>query len=244
MLGNIRVVLVDTSHPGNIGAAARAMKTMCLERLYLVTPKAYPSAEATARASGADDLLARAVICEDLDAALADCTLVIGASARPRSLPWPELDPRACAGRAVNESVHNPVAIVFGREHSGLTNEELERCNYLVHIPANPAYGSLNLAAAVQVICYELLLASGTGSRVARGVPDSPRADAGELERFYRHLEQALLAIGFLDPANPRHLMRRLRRLYTRVGLERNEVNILRGILTAVNVHKSRNDKP
>ena len=154
---NIRVVLVGTTHPGNIGAAARAMKNMCLEHLWLVQPKIFPHAEATARASGADDVLARARVVETLEEALQECVLVVGASARQRTIPWPELDPRACAAAVWNKATHGPVALVFGRENSGLSNAELERCHYLVHIPANPDYSSLNLAAVVQVLTYECL---------------------------------------------------------------------------------------
>lgn len=233
---NIRIVLIDTSHPGNIGATARAMKTMCMDHLYLVNPQRYPCAEATARASSANDLLARARVCTSLDAALQDCGLVIGASARMRSLSWPQLDPRQAAERLVEESRQAPVAVIFGRENSGLTNEELERCHYLMHIPGNPEYNSLNLAAAVQVVAYEIMMAA-----LAHG--DTPKstgeerleyASTTETEAFYAHLEQVLIEIGFLDPAKPRFLMRRLRRLFVRARLDKNEVNILRGILTAV----------
>lgn len=239
MLSNIRIVLVNTSHPGNIGAVARAMKTMCLEQLYLVSPKIYPSAEATARASGADDLLARARVCATLDEALAGCTLVAGTSARSRAIPWPLVDPRACAARLAARSESGPVALVFGREQSGLSNEELDRCQLLVQIPSNPEYGSLNLAAAVQVLAYELLQAHRDGTRESDEAPaEHPPATADELDGFYRHLEQTLVALEFLDPGNPRHLMRRLRRVYHRAALDRNEVNILRGILTAIQ-HKT-----
>lgn len=234
---NIRVVLVDTSHPGNIGAAARAMKTMCLDQLYLVNPQHYPCAEATARASSANDLLDRARVCANLDVALADCGLVIGASARMRTLAWPQLDPRQAAEQVIAASRQGPVAVLFGREKSGLTNEELERCHYLMHIPGNPDYNSLNVAAAVQVVAYEIMMAV-----LARDATD-PKfaveeqrdfASAGETEAFYAHLEQVLVEVGFLDPAQPRFLMRRLRRLFVRARLDKNEVNILRGILTAV----------
>ncbi|MDX1251255.1 MAG: tRNA (cytosine(32)/uridine(32)-2'-O)-methyltransferase TrmJ [Gammaproteobacteria bacterium] len=231
MLSRIRVVLVGTTHPGNIGAAARAMKTMCLSRLHLVSPEKYPCAEATARASGADDVLAQAQVHDSLDAALAGCSLVFGASARRRTIQWPEVDPRECAALALAESAAGEVALVFGREHSGLTNAELERCHYLLHIPSNPDYSSLNLAAAVQVIAYEVMMA---GDRPAAPAVEEPpdRVTAAEMEKFYDHLQQTLFDIAFLDPANPRQLMRRLRRLFNRVQLDRNEYNILRGILT------------
>lgn len=235
MFSNIRIVLVDTSHPGNIGAAARGMKNMFLERLYLVRPKHYPNAEATARASGADDVLAAAKVCQTLDEALAGCGLVLGMSARLRKLPWPQLDARAGARLAVAESARTEVALVFGNEHSGLTNEELERCNYLVHVPANPAYSSLNLGAAVQVIAYEVMMAEREreegGPRVSEATEP---ASANELELFYEHLQRMLTEVGFLDPGNPRHLMRRMRRLFGRARVDKNEMNILRGILSAV----------
>jgi tRNA (cytidine32/uridine32-2'-O)-methyltransferase len=234
MSARIRIVLVNTSHPGNIGAAARAMKNMALQRLYLVQPKIYPSAEATARASGADDVLANAVVCASLDEALAGCGLVLGMSARGRSLGCPQIDARESGRLAVAESARTEVALVFGRERTGLTNPELDRCHYLVQIPSNPAYGSLNLAAAVQVIAYEVMMAGLTRLPLPQDAPEVELATAEEMERFYAHLERVLLDSGFLDPANPRHLMRRLRRLFNRIRPDRNEMNILRGVLTAV----------
>jgi TrmH family RNA methyltransferase len=227
----VRFVLVGTTHPGNIGGAARAMKTMGLRQLYLVAPKVYPSAEATAWASGADDVLATAAVCSDLDQALAGCVLVVGTSARSRRLPWPELEPRAAAEELVRVARAAPVAVVFGRERSGLSNEELDRCHFLVSIPTDQAYPSLNLAAAVQVLAYELLLAARGAPEAAGLVPKYAAAE--DLERLYRHLEETLVALGFLDPENPRQLMRRLRRLFARARLEETEVAILRGILTA-----------
>lgn len=206
------------------------MKTMCLERLYLVRPKRYPHAEARARASGAFDVLAQAVICESLDAALSDARLVIGTSARARSLTWPRLDPRQCARKLIDESAAGEAALVFGRERTGLTNAELDRCHYVASIPCNPSYGSLNLAAAVQVMAYELMMSM---YEPAEGAVDEPFAPAGDVELFYRHLEETLIALRFLDPENPRHLMRRLRRLFNRTRLTANEISILRGILTA-----------
>lgn len=228
----IRVVLVNTSHPGNIGAAARAMKNMGLEDLCLVAPQSFPSAEATARASGADDLLARARRVDTLEEAIADATLVIGASARSRTLPMAALDPRECAELVAQQPEPGRTAIVFGRERTGLTNDELDRCHFLVRIPTNPEYPSLNLAAAVQVLAYELRMAvrQSSGSAAAR----YRLATSDEMERFYQHLEETLIAIDFLDAENPRQLMRRLRRLFGRARPNENEVNILRGILTAV----------
>ncbi len=237
-LSNIRIVLVETTHPGNIGATARAMKNMGLERLCLVRPARFPHADASARASGADDLLAGAERCEGLDQALAGCSLVFGASARQRTIRWPQLDPRQAAERVSELGDDLEVAFLFGREHSGLTNEELERCHYLLHIPANPEFSSLNLAAAVQVVCYELRMTLLEAARQQCDQGEQPLATAEELADFYRHLEQMMIDIDFLDPDNPRQLMRRLRRLFNRSHLDRMEVNILRGIFSAA--QKSR----
>lgn len=243
-IDNIRTVLVETTHPGNIGAAARAIKNMCLSDLALVNPQQFPHADATARASGADDLLQRATVFASLDEAVADCHVVVGASARLRKLRWPQLDPRECAQLLRREAGRGTVAVVFGRERTGLTNEELERCHYLVHIPCNPDYSSLNVAAAVQVIAYELMMAAvdGTDALVEgeaaaedeqEHVLDRP-AGQEDLARFYDHLQQVLVEVEFLDPAQPKHLMRRLKRLYNRAHPDLREVNILRGMLSAV----------
>lgn len=231
-LNAVRIVLVEPQHPGNIGAAARAMKAMGLSDLALVAPAVFPHADATARAAGADDLLANAAVHETLEAAVADCRLVLGTSARSRRLPWPLLDPRTAAERAVETAAAGPVAIVFGRERSGLTNAELDRCDAHLQIPCNPDFSSLNLAAAVQVASYELRLAAGA----AVDEPDEydPPATAAELEGFYRHLEEVMTAAGFLDPEQPKWLMRRLRRLFARAAPESAEINILRGLLKAV----------
>ncbi len=228
---NIRIVLIETSHPGNIGAAARAMKNMCLEQLCLVNPKDFPSVVATARASGADDILANAQICSSLAEAVSDCSVVIGASARLRSVEWPLLNPRECAEIVSREVVQAPAAIVFGREDSGLSNDELDKCQYLVHIPTNPEFQSLNIAASVQVISYEIylqLLESRT-----EGVSPAERATGEEMEGFYAHLEAALTEIGFLKPPSCQKLLRRLRRLYNRAMLDKTDINILRGVLSA-----------
>lgn len=232
MLSNIRVVLVNTTHPGNIGAAARAMKTMGLGRLYLVEPKIYPDAGATARASGADDVLANAQVCADVDEALQGCRFVIGASARSRSIPVPLISPGECAEILRTESEAAEVALLFGCERSGLSNTEIDRCHFLVQIPSNPEYSSLNLAAAVQIICYEIFVAHEGGSATDEPPEHVPVA-ADEMERLYAHLEETLVALEFLDRSNPRMLMRRLRRLFNRARPDTNEVNILRGILTA-----------
>ncbi|UCE89903.1 MAG: RNA methyltransferase, partial [Pseudomonadota bacterium] len=208
VLDNIRVVLVNPSHPGNIGAAARAMKNMCLRHLYLVAPQMYPHADATARATGAADLLQGAHVVGTLEEALTDCALVVGASARHRAISWPTVDPRRCAGEAVSTAASASVALLFGRENSGLTNEELERCNYLVHIPSNPGYSSLNVAAAVQVLAYELLMAvrGETGGNGEQYVLEQefPSATAAEMAGLYEHFECALQDVDFLDPDNPR----------------------------------------
>lgn len=233
-LGNIRIVLVETSHPGNIGAVARAMKTMQLSNLHLVRPKRFPCAEATARAAGADDVLFDAKRWETLGQALRGCGWACATSARARSIPWPELSPREAAEKAVKTMRQTPVAIVFGREQWGLTNAELDGCHSLVHIPTHPDFRSLNLAAAVQLLAYEVQLAwqHQEPAEVASPVMASPcRID--ELEGFYDHLEATLIDIGYLNPDRPKRLMRRLRRLFNRAHPECSEINILRGILTA-----------
>lgn len=233
---NIRIVLVNTTHPGNIGAVARAMKNMCLHELVLVDPIAeFPSGKAWARASGAVDILVDCRRVDTLDEAIADCGWVVGASARLRAIPWPLLDARACGEKAVVESAQHKVALVLGREASGLTNEELDKCHHLVHIPANADYCSLNIAAAAQVLAYEIHMAhlQQAGKAELKVENDYPRATADELEGLYRHFEQALTAIDFYDPDNPRQLMRRLRRLFNRAELDRMELNILRGMLSA-----------
>ncbi len=233
---NIRIVLVNTTHPGNIGGAARAMKNMGLSELYLVEPKDFPSDRAVWRAAGAAELLDTAVVVSTLEEAVADCGLVIGTSARERRIPWPLLTPRECADKAWAEAQHHRVAIVFGREDRGLTNEELHCCNYHLHIPANPEYSALNLATAVQVVCYEVrmtALAAEHGAPVSFDDWDMPPADNKALELYYDHLQETLETLGFLEPENPRQTMTRLRRLYNRCRLDEMELNILRGMLTA-----------
>lgn len=254
----VSVVLVDTSHPGNIGAAARAMKNMGLRSLRLVRPRRFPDAEATARASGADDLLAGAAVFGSLEEAIADAALVLGVTGRQRSLRWPQLSARA-AGEAV-VAAGERTCLLFGNEQSGLGNAELDRCHRLLCIPADPAYDSLNLAMAVQVVAYELRMAALAVSAAARGgAPDDVRpgatapgadgivlpgvpsggretalATSAQMEALFAHFERTLLGTGFLNPANPRHLMRRLRRLFNRAVLDENESQILRGILASV----------
>ena len=229
-----RIVLVETSHPGNIGAAARAMKTMGLSRLVLVRPQSFPHADASARASGADDLLASATVCEALHGALSGCALTIGASARGRNLDLPALDPRQAA--ALIRARPGAAAVVFGRERSGLTNDELRLCQYRLQIPANPDYGSLNLAAAVQILAYECRLAAAAPAVGGDGdATDSAGFDS--MEGFFAHLERTLVGVGYLDPANPGRVMPRLRRLFNRARPDQTEIDLLRGILKAALRH-------
>ncbi len=230
---SIRIVLVGTTHPGNIGAVARAMKNMGLSDLALVNPRYFPHEDATARASGATDILESAGVFASLKDALTDCDYVAGASARSRTINWPTMAPRDCAERMISEAKAGKVAAVFGPEKTGLHNDDLDLCHTLLTIPTNPEFASLNIAMAVQVLTYELRVAStldgGPGF-----ASESPAATGGEMEHFYTHLEQVLEDIGFLNPDNPRLLMRRLRRLFIRARPDQNEVNILRGILTAI----------
>lgn len=222
--------MVETSHPGNIGAVARAMKNMCINELYLVTPKIFPSADATSRASGADDILASAVCCASLRQAVADCQLVIGASARSRAITVPEESPRVCAQRLAIEAQNKKVAILFGRENSGLKNHELDLCQTLLMIPSNTSYRSLNLAAAVQIVCYELLVASKQVV-IKSEIRKTTLASSAQMESFYTHLYSALHEIGFINPEKSTSMMRRLRRVYHRAALDTKELDILRGIL-------------
>ncbi len=231
LLAHIRIVLSHTSHPGNIGAAARAMKTMGIVSLYLVKPKRFPDAEAEAMASGASDLLHSARVCASLAEALQGTVYALAVSARRRELAHASVDARSAAPLLLAAAQRGPVAIVFGTEMSGLTNEEVLQCQAAAHIPADPDYSSLNLAAAVQVMAYEVRVAAlGARSLVTAEAEPARHED---VENFYVHLEQSLLASGFLDPANPRRLMPRLRRLFGRARLEQEEVNILRGMLNA-----------
>lgn len=231
---SLRIVLVGTQHPGNIGSAARAMKTMGLRSLHLVTPERFPDREAFALSAGADDLLDAATVHPDLDSALAGCRLVVGTSARRRTVPMPEFVPREAAGRLVEAAASQPVALVFGRERTGLENEELQRCHASVCIPANPEYSSLNLAAAVQILCYELRLAclERDGQTLpALPEPAEPSASSDQLERYFAHLAQALDDIDFHKGRAPDLVMQRLRRIYLRAGLDERELRILHGIL-------------
>lgn len=239
-LNNIRVVLVNTTHPGNIGGAARALKNMGLSQIVLVAPKEFPSERAVWRAANAADLLEQVRVVDTVDEAIADCGLVIGTSARDRRIPWPLLTPRECADKTVGEAATHPVAILFGREDRGLTNEELQKCHFHLHIPANPDYSSLNLAAAVQVVVYEIRMSWLTAQA---GQPphfddwDQPPARQQDVEMYFEHLEQTLAQIGFFDPANPRQTLTRIRRLFSRIRLDQMELSILRGILTSMQNH-------
>ena len=231
---DLRIVLVGTSHPGNIGAAARAMKTMGFERLVLVAPEALPShRDASAMAAGADDVLESALVCASLDEALADCLAVFGCTARRRSVALPEHDPREGASQLLAAAAGGPTALLFGRERTGLTNEELQRCHGAIHIPANPDYSSLNLAAAVQVLCYELRMAQlAAAAPPAAPDPDAePPATHAQLEGFFGHLEQTLGDIDFHKGRAPELVMQRLRRLLLRAGPDARELRILHGIL-------------
>jgi TrmH family RNA methyltransferase len=230
-LRNIRIVLVGPTHPGNIGGAARAMKNSGLSDLRLVAPRLFPHPDADARAAGAEEILAQAVVVDTLEAAVADCHLVVGASARSRTIPLPSCAPDEAARSLLAVACIAPVALVFGRERTGLTNSELDRCQQLVMIPANPAFSSLNLASAVQVLGYELFKAVAGESVQTHASRAATRA---EMHHFYGHLERVLIDLEFLNPAAPRKLMRRIMRLVDRSRPDSNEINILEGILTAI----------
>lgn len=224
----VRIVLSHPSHPANVGATARAMKTMGLADLHLVNPKRFPDAEATALASGADDVLASARVHGTLDAALAGTTLAYAVTARRRDLSHPARDVRTAAAEAVASG--GEVAFLFGTEMSGLSNDEVIRCNRLAHIPAQPGFSSLNLAQAVQIVCYELRMATDASIPAETTYP---RASYEDVEALYAHLETSVIESGFLDPGNPRRFMERMRRLFGRAGLEREEAHLLRGMLAA-----------
>ncbi|QSX38531.1 MULTISPECIES: tRNA (cytosine(32)/uridine(32)-2'-O)-methyltransferase TrmJ [Shewanella] len=232
MLSNIRVILVGTSHPGNIGSTARAMKTMGLSNLYLAEPRVEPDGQSVALAAGACDILKNLVKVDSLAEAIKDCSLVIATSARSRTLDWPMLDPRQAGEKLVAEAKSGPVAIVFGRENHGLSNEELQQCNYHVFIPANPEYSSLNLAQAVQIICYETRVAHLAQEAEPQEIVEYPLVE--DQERFFEHLEKTLLSTGFIIKNHPGQVMVKLRRLFSRARIESQEMNILRGILTSI----------
>ncbi len=256
MYSNVRIVMMNTSHPGNIGAVARAMKNMGLGELCLVSPKSFPDIVAERRAAGAKDILANARVVDTFDEAIEGCVSVIGASARGRKIPWPVMNPRDCAAKVrefaslssgdTGQTHQNTVAIVLGREDRGLSNDELQRCNYHVHIPTNPEYGSLNVAMALQVLAYELrmdyLLYSSMGDASQAACTLSPEdsgwdealATSDEVEGLIGHLENVMTKTDFFDPDNPRQLIPRLRRLFQRSRMDKIEVNIMRGFLNTV----------
>jgi len=232
MLEQIKIILVETSHPGNIGAAARAMKTMGLEQLVLVNPKSFPDPQAVAMASGAEDVLQQAVVVADLATAIADCHWVLGATARARDLSWPMFTPKQITA-AVLPRVHQGqrIALVFGRESSGLTNDELWLCHAGITIPTSPHYRSLNLSQAVQIIAYELFQGLGDFQPVAA---ESCPVNAQAMAQFYQHLEEVLVEIGFMQKDEPKRLLPKLKRLFNRSAPEALEMNILRGFLTQI----------
>lgn len=228
-LAQIRVVLVEPSHPGNIGGAARAMKTMGLTDLALVAPQRFPDPQAQWRAAGAQDVLEAATVFDSVDAAIADRHWVVGTSTRSRRIPWPVKPAEAVAADILAQPAGSRIAVLFGRETNGLSNDELQRCHCHLQIPANPAYPSLNLAMAVQVVCYELFRQSE--SVLPEPAWDRPAATQAQFEGLMGHLQTALTRSGFLDAANPGQTMTRLRRLFTRVRLDDTEVQMLRGML-------------
>ena len=232
-LSRVRIVLVGTQHPGNIGSAARAMKTMGLGRLSLVAPERFPHHEADALAAGADDVLAQAAVFPDLAAAIADCQVVFGCTARSRRIALDEHLPRDAARKLLEAAgTGDEVALVFGRERTGLTNEELQLCHAAVHIPANPAYSSLNLAAAVQVLAYELRMEALAGtSPDLKDAQREPPASHAQMESFFAQLGETLDAIDFHKGRSPDAAMHKLRRVFLRAALDEREVRILRGVL-------------
>jgi len=236
---DIRIVLVEPSHPGNIGAVARAMKNMGLGNLVLVAPRQFPHSEAIARASGADDVLAKARVVATVTEALAGCGFIAATTSRPRDQYFRVADVRAAAERLLVESRRGAAAVLFGSERAGLSNEQLEAAHLLIRIPASDSYPSLNLGMAVQIVCYELFRARGV--QIDSAPAAGPLADPVEMERLFAHLAQVLEEIDFRDRTQGgTHLMARLRRLFQRAALDRNEVNILRGILTAVQSRRRR----
>jgi len=258
LLDKVRIVLVNTSDCRNIGSAARAMKTMGLSQLVLVDPIEMPNGQAQALAAGATDVLSKAKVVSNLSEAIEDCGLVIGTSARSRTLPWPMLEPRGCGEKMITEAIEYPVALVFGRESSGLTNEELQLCHFHVQIPANPDYSSLNLAMAVQTLSYEVrtsfLLSldedkqersTGNGTYIGKSSVNKKTFNAKsednelypiteETERFYQHFDSALKATGFIGDKHPGLVMTKLRRLFNRARLDVKEIKMMRGILASI----------
>jgi tRNA/rRNA methyltransferase len=235
-LDNVRIVLSHTSHPGNIGAAARALKTMGLSSLYLINPRSFPDKEAEARAANAKDILDNARVCANINDALDGTALAAAISARPRGLSHDVYDSRQGAQEIIGYARENPVALVFGAESSGLTTMEVGKCHITIHIPADPDYSSLNLASAVQVMSYELRMALSKIEQHAQ--QSSNLASFNDVELFFRHLEQVMIASKFLNPEKPKRLMQRVRRLFSRARLEKGEVKFLRGFLSALDKMK------
>lgn len=235
MLEKVRIILVNPSHPGNIGAVARAMKNMGLSRLYLVAPESFPDPQAYYRAAGADDVLDQAIITQGLSEALKGCEYIYATSTRLRHLEWPSCNARECAQNIMSQPIQAETAIIFGRESSGLTNEELAHCQQRVYIPANENFSSLNLAAAVQVVGYELLMAYLSYQTKTASPEDRRLAAHEELEGLYEHWRSTLIKLECLDPTHPRQLMQRIQRIFSRAQLDSTEINILRGVLTAMN---------
>jgi len=238
-LDHISIVMVGTTHPGNIGAAARAMHNMCISNLVLVNPQCPVGEIAYARASGANVILDKLRKTESLQEAIQDCSLVIASSARVRSLPWPELTPDLMAQKIADLNHQSRAALVFGREQSGLSNEELQLCHYMVNIPTNPDFSSLNVASAIQVLCYEIFKKAGHQAKARQSNVQESAATSQDLEGYFQHLQQVMTTTKFLDTENPGLLMQRLRRLYHRFELSKIEVNILRGILSSVEKYKN-----
>ena len=232
-LDNVRIVLSHTSHPGNIGGAARAMKTMGLSDLYLVNPKFFPDRDAERRAAGAGDILEKAQVCENLGQALSGTVFAAAVTARRRDLSHEAFNARQGALNLISYATKNRVAVVFGTELSGLTNEEVSRCQIVVHIPVDPIFSSLNLASAVQVLAYELRMALGEANPSRQTVSGGTPVTFDDIELLLIHIEKVATRSGFLDPAEPKRLMQRMRRMFARARLEREELNILRGILSA-----------
>ena len=241
-LENCRIVLCQTSHPGNIGASARAMKTMGISQLYLVNPKHFPHAQATALATSALDVLDHAIVCDSLATAIADCALVIGFSARKRHLNHRLMYTREAIDEGAEIARSQPIALVFGTELHGLSNLELDQCSILAMIPANPDYAVLNLASAVQIACYELRMAYLAEHTTPHSTPP-PLATADDLRHFHQHLEAALYHIGYIHPLAPKKLLRRIKHIYAKMPLSREEVNLLRGILS-LTIQAKQHKKP
>ena len=238
-LDNIRIVMVGTTHPGNIGAAARAMHNMCVSKLVLVDPQCPVGEIAYARASGADVILDQSINADSLKQAIKDCSLVIATSARSRSLPWPQLSPEQMGQKIWRLNDESNLALVFGPEHSGLSNEELKLCHFNVTIPTNPNFSSLNVASAIQVLCFEIYRMAENDIQSETPVSIESLVTSDDLEGYFAHLEQVLVKTRFLDTDNPGLLMQRLRRLYQRIDLSKTEINILRGILSSVEKYKN-----